>query len=117
MALNCKRYAPSTEHLLGFGKQCVWNDTLNSTMSVWRIPPDRGNDDHPCAYPVTLVERPIVSSTPDGGTVLDCFAGSGTTGIACLRTGRKFIGIEIDERYFNVARKRIEAEAAQLKMF
>jgi DNA modification methylase len=43
--------------------------------------------------------------------------GSGTTGVACLRTGRKFIGIEIDEHYFNVARKRIEAEAAQLKMF
>jgi site-specific DNA-methyltransferase (adenine-specific) len=48
-----------------------------------------------------------------GGTVLDPFMGSGTTGIACIREGMKFIGIERDERYFEIARKRLEAELAQ----
>lgn len=74
MALNCKRYAPSTEHLIGFGRPRVWNDSLNGLMSVWRLGFDRDNNDHPCAYPLDLAERPIVSSTPDGGKVLDPFS-------------------------------------------
>jgi DNA modification methylase len=45
-----------------------------------------------------------------GETILDPFMGSGTTGVACLRTGRRFIGIEIEPRYFDIAVKRIEAE-------
>jgi DNA modification methylase len=46
---------------------------------------------------------------PEGATVLDPFMGSGTTGVACMQTGRKFIGCEIDPGYFEIARKRIEA--------
>ncbi len=52
---------------------------------------------------------------PDG-LVLDPFMGSGTTGVACLQTGRRFIGIEIDEGYFDIAVRRIEAAAAQQRM-
>jgi site-specific DNA-methyltransferase (adenine-specific) len=51
--------------------------------------------------------RDIVRICPDGGTVLDPFAGSGTTGVACLQTGRKFIGIEISPEYHAIARKRL----------
>ena len=51
------------------------------------------------------------------GLVLDPFMGSGTTGLACIRTGRKFIGIEIDEHYFNIARRRLENELAQGRLF
>jgi len=48
---------------------------------------------------------------PDRGiTILDPFMGSGTTGVACIRTGRRFMGIEISEQYFDIAVKRIEAE-------
>ena len=107
MALNCKRYAPSTEHLLAFGRPVVWNDNLNSLMSVWRIGFDRDKNDHPCAYPVQLAERPIVSSTRPGDTILDPFMGSGTTGVAAIQLGRKFIGIEIDPTYFEIACRRI----------
>ena len=46
--------------------------------------------------------------TRPGDTVLDPFMGSGTTGVACVQTGRNFIGIEIDEGYFNIAKQRIE---------
>jgi DNA modification methylase len=58
-----------------------------------------------------------LSFLPEGCTVLDPFMGSGTTGVACMNTGRNFIGIEIDEGYFNIAKRRIEAAAAQLKLF
>ena len=80
------------------------------------IPVRQADKHHITGKPTDLLVQ-LVSPAPIGGLVLDPFMGSGTTGVACLRTGRKFIGIEIDEHYFNVARKRIEAEAAQLKMF
>jgi len=50
---------------------------------------------------------------PEGATVLDPYMGSGTTGIACIRTGRKFIGIEIDPAHFATARARLENELRQ----
>lgn len=49
-----------------------------------------------------------LTKTPSGGTVLDPFMGSGTTGIAALKEDRKFIGIELDEKYFNIAKGRIQ---------
>lgn len=117
MALNCKRYAPSTEHLLGFGKPVVWNDHLNGLMSVWRIRYDLDNNDHPCAFPLAIAQRPIESSTNPNDTIFDPFMGSGTTGIACIRTGRRFIGVEIDAHYFDVARDRIIRELALPRLF
>lgn len=108
MALNCKRYAPSTEHLLGFGKPHTWNDELNSLMSVWPLHFDMEDTGHPCAFPIEIASRPIQSSTRVGERVLDPFMGSGTTGIACVYSGRKFIGIEIDSAYFTIASKRIQ---------
>ena len=53
------------------------------------------------------------AKVPQGATVLDPYMGSGTTGVACIRTGRKFIGVEIDPAHFETARKRLEAELAQ----
>ena len=47
---------------------------------------------------------------PDSETILDPFMGSGTTGVACVRTGRKFIGIELDAKYFEIAKRRISDE-------
>jgi DNA modification methylase len=107
MALNCKRYAPSTEHLIGFGKPYHWDDSLNKLMSVWPLPFDREPNDHPCAYPLALAERPIVSSTAAGDVVLDPFMGSGTTMVAAYRNGRRGIGIEREERYCEMAVNRL----------
>jgi site-specific DNA-methyltransferase (adenine-specific) len=64
---------------------------------------------HPHAKPVSLMLR-LLEKLPNADTILDPFMGSGTTGVACVRTGRKFIGVEIEERYFAIAVKRIEAE-------
>lgn len=60
---------------------------------------------HPTQKPTALMEYLIKTYTNDGDTVLDFTMGSGTTGVACVNTNRKFIGIELDENYFNIAKK------------
>lgn len=66
---------------------------------------------HPATKPIPLMEK-LCKVAIKGGTVLDPFAGSGTTGVACVQTGRNFIGFEIDPHYCEIARKRIgEAES------
>ena len=65
--------------------------------------------DHPTQKPVELMEW-CLGFLPDATTILDPFMGSGTTGVACMRLGRRFIGIEIEPRYFDIACRRIEAE-------
>lgn len=62
---------------------------------------------HPTQKPVDLLEYLIHTYTNEGETVLDNAAGSGSTGVACVNTNRDFIGIELDENYFNIAQKRI----------
>ena len=62
---------------------------------------------HPCEKPVELMRHIISTSTRPGMTVLDCFMGGGSTGVACALEGREFIGIELDEKYFQIAEKRI----------
>lgn len=64
---------------------------------------------HPTQKPVALMEYLIRTYTHEGMTVLDNCFGSGTTGVACANTGRKFIGIEMDEKYFEIAKNRVES--------
>jgi len=66
---------------------------------------DRGQ--HPTQKPVALIEYLIRTYTNEGETVLDFTMGSGTTGVACVNTNRKFVGFELDETYFQIAEKRI----------
>src|SRR5574344_1806806 len=63
---------------------------------------------HPTQKPVALLEYLIKTYTLEGETVLDNCMGSGSTGVACVNTGRNFIGIEKDDKYFEIAKKRIE---------
>ncbi len=72
--------------------------------------------DHPTQKPVELIARLITDSTAKGDTILDCFMGSGTTAVAAMRTGRRFVGFEIDENYHAIALRRIEQERQQLKL-
>lgn len=76
--------------------------------SVWRHSTQPGKL-HPTQKPVGLFERLIKASTNLHATVLDACMGSGTTGIACKNIGRNFIGIEKDEKYFAIAKERIES--------
>jgi site-specific DNA-methyltransferase (adenine-specific) len=68
---------------------------------------DREAGLHPTQKPVALMEYLVLTYTNPGDVVLDFTMGSGTTGVACLNTGRRFIGIERDEKYFDIAEKRI----------
>ena len=63
---------------------------------------------HPTQKPIDLMEYLIKTYTDEGDLVLDFTMGSGSTGVACLNTDRRFIGIELDEKYFNIAKDRIE---------
>ena len=77
----------------------------NYPKSILSVKPERGF--HPTQKPVDLLEYLIKTYTQDGETVLDFTMGSGSTGVACVNTNRNFIGIELDENYFNIAKQRI----------
>ena len=79
--------------------------------AVWNYP--RVDGEHPTQKPLPLIVEWVTLFSDPNETILDPFMGSGTTGVACIRTDRKFIGIEIDPTYFAVAVKRIEAEYNQ----
>ena len=80
------------------------------SRGVWYFPSVRANDDHEAKFPIELPTRVIRLLTDPGDIVLDCFMGSGTTAVAAFRTNRQYIGIEIMERYVNLARQRVAAE-------
>ena len=69
---------------------------------------------HPTEKPIDLLERLIMDSSDGGDTILDPFMGSGTTGVAAKNLNRSFIGIELDETYFNIAKERINTTLAEL---
>lgn len=72
---------------------------------------------HPNEKPVDLIRQLIEDYVPPGGTVLDCFLGSGTTAVACIQTGRKFIGCEIDDAHYADAEARITDELDRAPLF
>lgn len=88
------------------------NDGRHNPCSVLEIAADNKTEagHHPTQKPVALMEYLIKTYTNEGETVLDFTMGSGTTGVACVRTGRNFIGIELDDNYFNIAEGRISTE-------
>ena len=79
-----------------------------SDVLEFNVVPNRSGKLHPTQKPVELCEYLIKTFSNEGDVVLDNCMGSGTTGVACVNTNRDFIGIEKDENYFNIAKKRIE---------
>jgi DNA modification methylase len=85
---------------------CTYNlgflesDILYDSLAEQRV--------HPTQKPVSLLEKLINAYSNPGETVLDNTMGSGSTGVACVNTGRDFIGIELDRGYFEIAKQRIE---------
>jgi DNA modification methylase len=71
---------------------------------------------HPTQKPLELMEWVLLNYTKEGDTIFDPFMGSGTTGVACVQTGRNFIGCEIDPGYFKIAEKRIHDAQQQLRL-
>jgi DNA modification methylase len=109
----------------GMGFECIaiahqpgkkrWNG--GGRHAVWECPLDHhagggGRNDHPTRKPDDLMLCLVGDFTDEGETVLDPFAGSGTTGVACLRLGRRFIGCELDPKFHELAIERLSAEAS-----
>lgn len=80
----------------------------NYPKSILTISKSKAKSLHPTQKPTALLEYLVKTYTNEGDTVLDNCMGSGSTGVACVRTGRKFIGMELDKHYFDVAVNRIE---------
>lgn len=79
-----------------------------SDVLEFNVVPNRKGKLHPTQKPVELLEWLIRTYTDEGDLVLDNCMGSGSTGVACINTGRSFIGIELDDTYFNIANRRIK---------
>jgi site-specific DNA-methyltransferase (adenine-specific) len=100
-------------------QKCAWNN--GGHPAVWQVAiatdrNGRGDRVHTTQKPIGLMLRLVEQFTNPGDVVLDPFAGSGTTGIACLALGRRFIGVERDQAYAEIARKRLAAEGRGLTL-
>lgn len=106
-----KRRKNKGEHNTNNGSGMTMNTRFCSDMvrpsNVIAIPIDCENHKHPATFPVALPEFFIKLLTEPGDTVVDCFSGSGTTGVACRALDRNYIGIEINEEYDEIARERL----------
>ena len=95
--------------------RCAWNG--GGRVGVFNFVKNTpGGSEHPTTKPVPLMLELVELFTDPGELVLDPFCGSGTTGVACVRLGRRFIGIEKDARSAEIARERIDAETRGLSM-
>ncbi|MGX2041286.1 DNA methyltransferase [Methylocaldum sp. MU1018] len=83
------------------------------SRAVWTIPSVRANDDHEAKFPLELPRRVIQLLTEPGDTVIDCFAGSGTSGVAAILEKRRFIGVEISPQYVQLAKKLLRTAKEQ----
>ena len=82
-------------------------EVLGKRKNIWKYGVGGGKIPHPAVFPEQLAHDHIISWSNEGDTVLDCFMGSGTTGKMAKQLGRNFIGIELDQTYFNIAKERL----------
>ena len=99
-------FAPKTEFIIFFhkGRRLINGKRDPNVLEFKRT----RNELHPTQKPVDMTEYLIGKFSDEGDLILDPFMGSGTTGVACLNTNRRFIGMELEEDYFNIAKERIE---------
>lgn len=119
-----KRCSEAADRILGSPFELAWiNNSKKYKMArilhAGKLNAD-GNDarrEHPTQKPITLMQWCIDQLPKEAELILDPYMGSGTTGVACMKMGKKFIGIEIDPRHFEVACRRIEEAQRQGDMF
>lgn len=108
-----------SKHTFNYQKSRTWevdNDLIyrkgKQMRSVWSIPTtpkrEKRHGNHPTQKPYELLRRVIELCTKENDLVLDPFCGSGTTGVACVLSGRRFVGIDLEEAYVDLTKKRIE---------
>ena len=103
-------YMKNCEYILFLRKgKAKWINDIGGSKTVHQFQNIIGNKVHPTEKPVDLMQFYIKNSSSEGDLVLDPFMGAGSTGIAALNSGRNFIGFELDEEYFEIAKSRIES--------
>jgi site-specific DNA-methyltransferase (adenine-specific) len=106
------KYLSDTEYCFYARKKGYCNPSnYRDASTLYNAPinqKDKKTWGHPTIKPLGLIEKLVRNSSKVGDVILDPFMGSGTTGVACKALGRDFIGIELDDEYFNIAKKRIE---------
>ena len=110
---NLSHIPPSYEVIFVLAKDDFRFNDKGGWTDVWDIPPERNNI-HPAPFPLEIPKK-ILQKT-DAKLILDIFAGSGTTALACIQENRNFIGFEISEEYCKIANERIKKELAQNKL-
>lgn len=107
------KYLTDTEFILFFREKGVKIYGEYETKFTYYVTPlnqkDKKQYGHPTIKPIKILQNLIVNSALKNDVVLDCFMGSGSTGVACVNTNRRFIGIELDDKYFEIAKQRINA--------
>ena len=108
-----RRFVPGREYFLHAiipGKYTFNLDSIHHGDFIMGLTPGREKKlgKHPNQKPIQLMEELVKILTNENDIVLDCFMGSGSTGVACRNTNRNFTGIELDEKYFEIAKQRIE---------
>ena len=115
--LSKNRFAPSTELIWLASKTKKYYFDYDTAKEInggkqmknlWDLPAERHLTEHPAEKPETLLERIILIGSKIGDTIFDPFMGSGTTGAVAKKLTRNFIGIEIDDNYFKIAKNRIK---------
>lgn len=102
-------YKTDDDNLTKTKKKIISDEKIKGNIFEYRTGSTKtGKIKHPAMFPLDLAEDMIKSWSNENDLVLDCFMGSGTTGVACKNLNRNFIGIELDENYFNIAKDRIE---------
>lgn len=92
------------------------NDGKRYPRSIQKFCTEKSKSKHPTQKPIALLEYLIRTYTNEGETVLDFTMGSGSTGVACVINNRNFTGIELDDGYFEIAKRRIEEAQAQSRI-
>ena len=113
-----KNYNSTAKNMDGESGRHELNYIVNSEAvdyNVWDIAVSQNKTSHPAVFPYEIPYRHIKTWSNEGDVVLDPFMGSGTTGLAALDLGRKFIGIELNEEYFKMSDKRLEEKFDELK--
>lgn len=118
MMLNARMFVRFDERILWFvrGDKWKWNQESVGEGTIWRIPREQ-NKEHPVSYPEAIPSRCISATTSLGDLVLDPYMGSGTTGAAAARLGRRFIGVEREPKYFEMAIRKISDAVSRPSLF
>ncbi len=112
--LICARKNKSSRHYFDYESMKNWDDKFSNSgkqmRSIWSIPltskKEKIHGKHPTQKPLELIKRIIIANSKENDLILDPFNGSGTTGIACLELKRKYVGIDINQEYLELTKRR-----------